>query len=548
MPRYAMMGNKGRGRYRSPLQVATEAMELATAVRKFKEPTQADLAMRREAVGWVKYNIDQYSKIITDPNTSPASRNHMKQMLKDFAMGLPPGMREGIKPVLAHSPINPITEGLENFERLNPQPRQPYAFKEVDGVWREERDQTNRLAFADYDWKMTEWRTRREMFKNKLLGMGENVPGLKMPKLLPTDDPNVFSFKDHVTGSIGTIDLAKVPKGEITKAVDEFGDTWPDIMHNGFYRTSEPARVQVGDMWREITVVRDLIKGNKYIESVDLGPTAGSLGGKKGGIGKLPDDDLLNGVAAANLGEKPKVGKNPQQAEIITRLREIKDADWSGEAQTLLKEFNEEMVTRHGHIVVPHNGDIQKSWWRWLPGANLMKMEGASWMVLPVDRAGLVQFMDKNGKVGDFFYNSEAEMAVDAEGNLVESTKGVEPGGVVNDVFDTAAPKGGVVEEAQSRKMKVGDILVRAYENMARKEKIGGTKKAEELVDRMSRKYANTEVPGVKFWQDLKVIAREVKIADQFLGDWMEEMFVRTPRRAIDAFLEMEIEVEEENK
>ena len=138
-------------------------------------------------------------------------------------------------------------------------------------------------------------------------------------------------------------------------------------------------------------------------------------------------------------------------------------------------------------------------------------------------------------------------MAVDADGNLVESTQGIEPGGVVNDVFDKAPPKATTIEqEAEQRKMKVGDVLVNFVDKMSRKEAIGGTGKAEKLVERMSRKYGDSEVPGVQFWKDMKVIAREVKIADQFLGDWMEEMFVRTPRRLIDQLLELEIGIREE--
>jgi len=543
----------------SPLDVYRDTIQAGLALRKAREPSVAEQKAKQQAIDWVKFRVSKFTEMITKPDIDSASRDHIKMMALEFHGSLPPMFKKAVEPILAYSPLDPVAQGMERFERLNPRPVKPYAMKQVGsaptgypgpsgsdpgaGTWTEVRDQGNRSAFAEYDWAMAEWRMRREMMKNKLLGLDQKSPNLKMPRLMHTDDPNIFSYKDDVTQGIGLIDLGKVPKGEVTKAIDEFGDTWPDIIHNGFYRTSEPAKMEIGNVHHEVSIVRDLLKGNIHIRAIPIGPTASGVGKGR----KAPDQDFVEGLAGANIDAKPKDARSFQQAEIIRELRDIGEGNWKkdleGGSQEKLRLLNERMAANYGYTIVPHNAKVAESWWNLLPGIEIIKMQdGMKWMAVPVDsRAGLVHYTDRKGNPLTLFYNEQIEMGVDADGMPVESTKNVRIGGVIDDEIDSSPPPKGFKAEAKARNITIRDVLNITARQAKDPKFAGGAEKAERLVERMSQTYGESEIPGVEFWNQMKAIAEELKLPVQFLGYVMNETFIQTPKDLINAFLDIKV-------
>jgi len=567
----------------SPLDVYRDTIQAGLALRKAREPSVAEQKAKQQAIDWVKFRVSKFTEMITNPDIDSASRDHIKMMALEFHGSLPPMFKKAVEPILAYSPLDPVAQGMERFERLNPRPVKPYAMKQVGsaptgypgpsgsdpgaGTWTEVRDQGNRLAFAEYDWAMVEWQTKRKIMKNKLLGLGETAPKPKVPKLMPTDDPNMFSYKDDVTQGIGLIDLGKVPKGEVQQAIDDYKDNWPNIISKGAYRINIPTKMQIGDTWEQVGLVRSLFDGAVKVESFPMGSTARSASGEGTGRSKMTEA-FKNGLAHANLKTDLDDITNAQSREIAEGIREIEGEDWEtttvkdakgnvtglvGGARDMLIERNINWARLHGHIVVPYSGEIKKNIWRYA-GFRAAYIEGGKWTAVPVDKGqGLVTYTGTDGKPIRLFYNSELGMAVDMMGRPQEKTAGMPNGGAVDDKASTEPPPKTVEEEAKKRNLTVRDTL-QVFKNsilsameegkaakLTTKAGIGGVSKLEQMLEAERIKYGDNQLMSPALLKSLKVAGDAIGVGTEVWWEMYKRLFYYLPRKSFQLLMNLPV-------
>jgi hypothetical protein len=430
----------------------------AKMARDLAEPPAAALRQREQELEMFKFTIGKFTDMISSDKVSPASRDTMKEYLRAYVGAAPPELRMAAAPAIAYSPIDPVAEQLDRFDRTNPMPAAPVTMG-ANGTILNERTEANEHQWAEYDFAMLERNLKRKLMADKINGINADPKEYAPPKFISGQN-NKLWYKDHKTGQVGFIDTKMLPEAEIKTSIEKGWQTFNDILNAGVLVLGEPRYSTMSDTQVELRKVKDIATGKTIIERTPLGPAEG-----KGTMPPVLDDAF----AAFQLGVTS--GKEfdklvPRARGIVTMLKEIDDAKSDPKKQTqLIGTLNKVMQNQYGYILARATNEVENSWAQnWIPGINKYTMAGGVYTAIPVNRE-MVSFtgVDASGapKSSLFYYNDVLKMAIDARGKPIESTKGISPNSkevVPNLQIESPPPKpSGAVPRKQEN---LGEVIM----------------------------------------------------------------------------------------
>ena len=245
-----------------PLETTYKGLRNIQQMRKLQEPTEREKIARREEIESAKFAITKFTDLIKDSGTSPAARENMKEMLSGYAYSLPQALRAAVLPALQHSPISPNQRKLDELDKYFPDPEAPRVPEVTE----------NRGVWASYKWA----REKKEFHRNNVLGVEAS-----MRRLMPTEDPSVYSFISPMTKQIGFIDIGKVPQDEIKQA-EELGYSLAGIVDRGVVPLEKAGNYTIGDTQWTIQRGRDLRTGDVVTSRMPIGEASGKKKGPAG--------------------------------------------------------------------------------------------------------------------------------------------------------------------------------------------------------------------------------------------------------------------------
>lgn len=409
------------------LAVENANLLAAERTRRLSEPSEAERAQEKEQAEQFRFTINKYSEMIRDEKLSPTSRDLYKQMMKNYISQFPKEYQQSAGPALAYSPIDPVAEGLDKFERLYPRPIAPQSTEQTGpNAWKggeAPRDPTNELAWAKHDISLAEWNLKREMMQDKLAGI--NVPDKQyvMQTLFPSSTDNKFYYKDKYSGQIGYVDMKYIPQGEFKAAIEKYNWGMPDFMRTGMYPLGPEQTETLGDTKYSVRQMRNVMNGGVLIDRVPLGP-------KESGSEKLMDARLMDALSVSNMGGDEKLLKDPTALYTYKLLEDVKDSIGTTEAGKTIDRTNAILMNNFGYVIGPYSKDTEDTWRKHLPliggGLKQYTMSDGTFMGIGPVRKTPVPFMNGQGQGALLYWSDAVKMAFDANLNPVPETKGLD--------------------------------------------------------------------------------------------------------------------------
>ena len=396
-------------------------------VRSLSEPSEADRAQQRAQEEQFRFTINKFTDLIKDEKLSPTAREVYKGMMKNYVSAWPKEFQASAGPALAYSPIDPVEDGMDRFERLYPRPMAPQTTEQTGpNAWKggeAPRDETNEVAWARYDIGAAEWKMRYDMMRDKLSGINPPDKTYEMPKLFQGSTPDSYWYKDKMTGQIGNINMKYIPQGELETAINKYGWSLPDFMRTGMYPIAPQQTETIGNGKYSVRLMRSVTDGQVLVDKIPLGPKESS-----GSVPNMPDD-LSHALSIANMGGSKDLAKNPTQSYLLELFKETQDTFGSPEGKKNFDKLNAEVNSRYGYMIAAYDPHVSKTWRSYIPViGNLMKnytMDDGTFMGVGPVRNTPVPFVNAQGKGALLYYSDAIKMAVDARGMPVPETRGV---------------------------------------------------------------------------------------------------------------------------
>ena len=410
------------------LDIESSYLDIAKKRRELMEPTAAQREQQTQQLEMFKFTINKYSDMIRDEKLSGTSREIYREMLRQYVSGFPKELQTAAGPALTYSPIDPVNEGLERFERLYPKPRPPQTMEKTGpNAWsggEAPRDEKNEFAWAQHDIALAEWDVRHKIMKDQLAGISVSKDDYKVPTLFPGATPDRFWFKDRFTGQIGPIDMKYIPQGELQTAIEKFGWSLPDFMKTGMYPIMEPKIETLGDQKVRVAMMRSVTDGGIVVDRVPIGATSAEGGGKD------LDNDLKHALSLYNMGGDEDLAKNPTQAFFFQQLSDVADKIGTEEGKAAFDKLNTLTTSTFGYMVAPYDPQIERTFRSYIPLlGRVMKnyyMKDGTFMAIGPVRNSPVPFINEKGETALLYYSDAMKMAIDAAGEPVAETYGID--------------------------------------------------------------------------------------------------------------------------
>ncbi len=458
---------------RDPLDLATkmsalEGAELVQAerARKLSEPSEAERAMHKEEMEQFRFTIGKYSEMIRDEKLSPTAREIYKGMLKNYVSIYPKEYQQAAGPVLAYSPIDPVAEGLDKFERLYPRPVPPQSQEQTGtNSWRggeAPRDESNEFAWAQHDIGMSEWNMRRKMMQDQLAGIKPGAEEYKQPTLFPSSTPDRFYYKDRFTNQVGYVDMKHVPQGEFQTAIEKYGWSMPDFMRTGMYPIAPQQTETLGDSKYSVRLMRSVVDGKVIVDRIPLGAKETSE--------KAMDQRLQDALSVFNMKGDEDLLKDQTAAYAFQLLKEVGEKIGTPEGKSAVDKANAMFTNFFGYVIQPYDKTTEDTWRKHIPllGGKLKQytMKDGTMMAVGPVRKTPVPYVNAQGQMAMLYYSDAIGMALDARGLPVPETKDIPvPGEVTQPIL---APNLTVEPRSNAK----SPVLTRAAQEQAEVQKL----------------------------------------------------------------------------
>ena len=394
--------------------------------RELAGPSPEQKYMEKKRSDQVKSSLDRLQSLWRD--AGPGSKGIYSEMIRNLYGAMTPFEKTESEMILKQTPINPRIQKAQWFEETNPRPGFPLV-KEGDSIINPPRSSEYRKLWSQYDVEISEWEFKRNAVMEGKTSESEGTDyWKKMPRLYPTDNPNIFAYRDAIDKGIKELDLSKMGQAEVATALEKGWQTPGDIMRTGFVKTGPAKDFSVNNQGFSAQPARDLVSGRN---AMDILP-AGKVDESKITMPK----ELMSGLNAVNLGKSPKdIGdKNVTANWFYESLKKI-DTTGEKEGLAMLRDLQAKIINQYPSpqrfIPLRIGGKQRETFLSYItPGFfDSYYMEGGGWMAIQADR--VVPFRTEDGKSILLWYSDLKQIAYDNNGIPIPETSGLEPGSLI---------------------------------------------------------------------------------------------------------------------
>jgi len=475
------------------LEIENKMLQNLKLRRELSGPSAAERgqisAEQKRRDDQMKSTISMFSDLYR--TGSPASKSLLKEQMSSLEYMMTPSEKASVKMISQHTPLNPQIQKALWFEETNPRPKKPYSMKQVNGTWKQVRDETNDREWAEYDIGIAEW----ELQKSLALKSGNSEQLAEKAKgLFLTSQENIYAFKNPVTKQIDHVALPKdIPQG-VWKNAEEKGfgvgmfKAWGGKLPMPGWETGKVT--SIGDEQVLVRMVFNALTGKEEIMRTPLGKkdsgedgtskiTINARAGKVLDLANMKADketakDLAYWTEWMSSIEKTKVSKG----EVGSVPERAKD----------LNLFQTRFMERFpGHVPILVDEKVDKHLMDRVFGG--YHFEEGRWSVIPADqKAQIIERLPSGEEVPTtLWWNRKKNWWFDSKGRQIEWLDGVEPGAVVQEPnVGTAAQ--GMGEQRKAIKAKEAVKAIESLNQEVKKQKITVGDMLDSLTSKSSKK------------------------------------------------------------